>query len=339
MAASKAFTGFVWVVLVTIFLVIIAGSVVRTTQSGMGCPDWPTCFGSAIPPTDTAQVLFQPKHLYKKGQFIIYNDSLKYAKEKFISTGSYSSTNWKQYEKHNYAKFAVVNTWIEYINRLLGALLGILILVQAIWAIVYYRKLNNIVWLSIVLVLLTGFQAWLGKTVVDSNLALLKVTIHMFGALVMVFLSQYILFLIKGKKRVRAPKKVITATYILAIILILQLVMGTQVRGQIDNITEHMPNINRSGWGVLLHGWFYIHRSFALVVGVLAGYIVHQSKTYLKANILAKGILAVVISEIVVGIILVYVDFPKAAQPMHLLLSSVLAALVFSNILKLKTAI
>ena len=86
MIVSKAFAGYIWVVLVTIFLVIIAGSVVRTTQSGMGCPDWPTCFGRAIPPTDKAQVIFQPNHNYKKGQFIIHNDSLKYAVEKFTST-------------------------------------------------------------------------------------------------------------------------------------------------------------------------------------------------------------------------------------------------------------
>ncbi len=339
MAASKAFTGFVWVVLVTIFLVIVAGSVVRTTQSGMGCPDWPTCFGSAIPPTDTAQVMFQPNHPYKKGQFIIYNDSLKYAKEKFISSSNYSPVNWKQYEKHNYAKFAVVSTWIEYINRLLGALLGILILVQAIWGIIYYRKLNTIVWLSIGLVLLTGFQAWLGKTVVDSNLALLKITIHMFGALAMVFLSQYILFLIKGKQRVIAPKSIVTATYILAILVIVQLLMGTQVRGQIDNMVEHSPNINRSGWVALLNSSFYLHKTFAALIAGAALFITLMASANKEVSVLTKRILIVVVLEALVGIILVYVDFPKAAQPLHLLLSSVLAALVFANILKLKTAI
>ena len=339
MATSKAFTRFVWVVLVTIFLVIVAGSVVRTTQSGMGCPDWPTCFGSAIPPTDTAQVLFQPNHTYKKGQFIIYNDSLKYANEKFVSSSNYAPANWKQYEKHNHAKFSVVNTWIEYINRLLGALLGILILVQVIWGIIYYKQLNNIVWLSIGLVLLTGFQAWLGKTVVDSNLALLKITIHMFGALAMVFLSQYILFLIKGKQRIIAPKGIINATYILAILVVVQLLIGTQIRGQIDNIVEHSPNINRSGWVALLNSTFYLHKTFAALIAGAALYITLLANTDKGISVLTKRILTIVILEALVGIILVYGDFPKAAQPLHLLLSSVLAALVFANILKLKTEI
>ena len=337
MNTSKAFTRYVWVVLVTVFLVIIAGSVVRTTQSGMGCPDWPTCFGSIVPPTDSAQVVFQPNHTYKKGQFIIHNDSLKYAISKFVSGIDYNPNNWKQYEKHNYAKFAVINTWIEYLNRLLGALLGILILVQVIWGIIHFKKMNNIVWLSIVLVLITGFQAWLGKTVVDSNLALIKITLHMFGALAMVFLSQYILFLIKGKPSVAVPKQVVVATIILGILLVIQLIMGTNVRGQIDNLVASMSYINRNGWVAELNIWFYIHRSFSLLIAALVVFIYSKSNGLPNASsTLATRLLVVVILEILVGVILVYADFPRAAQPIHLLLSSIFVALVFDNILKLK---
>ena len=338
MVTSKAFAAYVWVVLVTIFLVIIAGSVVRTTQSGMGCPDWPTCFGSAIPPTDASQVMFQPNHIYKKGQFIIHNDSLKYAIEKFTSTTTYNPNNWKQYEKHNYAKFEVINTWIEYINRLLGALLGLLILVQVAWSLVYYQQNPKIVWLSLGLVFLTGFQAWLGKTVVDSNLELIKITLHLFGALAMVFLSVYILFLIKGKHRISVDRKVILLNILLGVLVLIQIVMGTQVRGQIDNLVEFGENLDRSGWIAQLNMWFYIHRSFSLVVAALVGYIYLQSKRKPQAAQLMQRVLVVVILEIVVGAILAYADFPKAAQPIHLLLSSILIALIFSNILKLKTS-
>jgi len=31
--------------LVLVYLVILAGATVRMTGSGMGCPDWPKCFG------------------------------------------------------------------------------------------------------------------------------------------------------------------------------------------------------------------------------------------------------------------------------------------------------
>ncbi|MBC7652610.1 MAG: COX15/CtaA family protein [Deinococcales bacterium] len=333
--ASKSFRTYVWFVLVNIFLVIVAGSVVRTTQSGMGCPDWPTCFGTAIPPTSVKQVQFQPNYQYKKGQFIIYNDSLKYATQKFVSSTNYNQQNWQQYEKHNNAAFSVLTTWIEYLNRLLGALLGIFIAVQFLWSLWFWRQQKSLAFLSFVLILLTGFQAWLGKTVVDSNLAALKISLHLFGALAMVFLCLYILFLAKGKPVIATNKKIVGLNILLLFLVLMQIVLGTNVRAEIDVIATQLNYLNRSGWVEQLNIYFYIHRSFSLVIAGIAVYLLFISKNYFKILSLFKLTVAVIIAEIMVGIVLVYLQFPAAAQPIHLLLSSILVAVVFNNYLRL----
>ena len=71
--------------LVLVYLVIVAGAVVRMTGSGMGCPDWPKCFGYYIPPTELADLQFKPNQAYKKGVVIIVDESLQVAKKDFTS--------------------------------------------------------------------------------------------------------------------------------------------------------------------------------------------------------------------------------------------------------------
>ncbi|MCB0762767.1 MAG: COX15/CtaA family protein, partial [Flavobacteriales bacterium] len=107
--------------LLFVFLVVIAGSVVRMTGSGMGCPDWPKCFGYYIPPTEEAQVLWAPNKVVNSGEMIVYDQALWKAQKTFTTGQAIDLANWEKYDQHDYAIFNVAHTWTEYVNRLVGA--------------------------------------------------------------------------------------------------------------------------------------------------------------------------------------------------------------------------
>ena len=96
---KNSFRKSVIVSLILVYLVIAAGSVVRMTGSGMGCPDWPKCFGYWIPPTERDQLDWKANHPYEEGQVIILDEELRVAKNNFLSTGAFNANNWDYYTK------------------------------------------------------------------------------------------------------------------------------------------------------------------------------------------------------------------------------------------------
>ena len=110
-----------------LFILIAAGSIVRSTGSGMGCPDWPKCFGYLIPPTNISTLTFTEGRAFEKGQMVIANDTLWVAQSATIAGQQLDRNVWIKYPKHDYSTFNAKHTWIEYINRLIGALTGLFV--------------------------------------------------------------------------------------------------------------------------------------------------------------------------------------------------------------------
>ncbi len=331
----KGYLQFTKLLLAFVFIVILAGSIVRATGSGMGCPDWPTCFGNAIPPTEEYQVHFQPDHSYKAGQFIIYNDSLKYAKNAFTSGSVYVAANWQQYEKNNYAKFNVAQTWIEYINRLATGIFGFIIIAHIVWSYrLFWKKRRSIVWWSLSLLLLTGFEAWLGKLVVDTNLAVVKITLHMLLALLIGFIAVIILQKLSSEKKVvnKSLKWLGTIAFIL---VLAQIILGTDVREQVDEISVAMSFTGRETWIQQLGSAIDVHRNTAWLAALICILLFWQSLPYQSLRKTSYYILLSVLATVAVGLILYYMNLPQAAQPLHLMLSGLLLTALFAHRLKL----
>lgn len=309
-------------------LVVVAGSVVRTTGSGMGCPDWPKCFGLIVPPTEMHQVLFHPQTPYKKGQMVVKDGTLFVAKADFVSQSALSFDQWEPYSKHSYANFVVHHTWIEFINRLIGALSGIpmLVVFGLAWLRFRHRPIVPVLASAGLVILLV--VAWLGKIVVDGHLVPGQITLHMLGALLLVFVMTSLIGLIEtpSKKYALLPNKILYLLGTAGLLTVFQLLLGTQVREQLDAIMNYFKDVNREVWIAQLDVLFYIHRSFSILL-VLANGLLLFWVFQLRAITPLFVAMAVLLGlEILMGVTLAYFAVPAWAQPPHLVLSFLLFA-------------
>ncbi|MEZ7967470.1 MAG: COX15/CtaA family protein, partial [Flavobacteriales bacterium] len=322
--------------LVLVFIVVIAGSIVRVTESGMGCPDWPKCFGAYIPPTSEDQVTWHEGEDFFEGQMIIHEEKLYNAKKDLTASTSFNPAEWEEFTKHGYATYNPVHTWIEFINRLATVALGFPVMALFALSFFYWKDRRARVYLSFAVVFLVGFQAWLGKLVVDSNLKGQTITLHMIG--VFAIIGVLLILLAKArrtKEEIAFPDKLFKRLSSVALyITVLMVVLGTQVREQIDMIakttTDRMLWIDQVDW------MFITHRSLVYVVIAVNGYLLYQAikNNWYKTRWIM--IAAIIIAEALVGIILAHYGFPKAAQPLHLLLSTILFALQFDLLIQLR---
>ncbi|MFN4298890.1 MAG: COX15/CtaA family protein [Thermaurantimonas sp.] len=317
--------------LVLIYLVILAGSIVRATGSGMGCPDWPKCFGYIIPPTHNEEVIFHPNQRYNKGVFIVHNDALYRAKRTFTTSSTFQETDWEKYTVHDYAIFNPVHTWIEYINRLLGALSGIPMLLIAFFSLSYWKRLKIIPILAFTGVFLLAFVAWLGKKVVDGNLIPHSITIHMLGALSIVsVLLALLLFTRKTLKYDLTLDRSLRHWLGAAVLLtIIQIILGTQVREQVDHLNKELMGLNRETWLNIIGLNFYVHRSFSIIILLVNGFIFMRNRSFKKPLPLINFMMATLITEILAGIVLAYFALPAVAQPVHMVLAALLYGMQF----------
>lgn len=332
------------IVLINIYLVIIAGSVVRMTGSGMGCPDWPKCFGYLIPPTNEDQITWKPNQPFNKKQLVVHEvpvaDSsqmqLLVAQSDFTSTNQFNLNNWKKYEKHDYAVFNVFHTWTEYINRLLGALLGFIALIMLVLSVRKWKQDKWLTFISIAQIFFIGFMAWLGKVTVDNNLAPVTITYHMLGVLVLISIQLYFLKRVKqlDSKTVKTAVKWYYLIPSAIALLIVQIVLGTQVRQEVDSLVH--AGVDRSILANQFSTVFFIHRSFSILLLGIIGFIVwkliklktHTQTAYLLA--------ASVVLEVCVGMFLYYLGMKAYGQPFHLLLSLLMFAFLTQLAIYLK---
>lgn len=140
--------------LLTLFLtfdLVLFGAFTRLTDSGLGCPDWPGCYGSASP--------------------VGAHDSIS-AAQQAMPTGPVTHSK----------------AWVEMIHRYLATAVGVLILVLAVASWIERRRLSvspGWAWLTLFWVCLQGA---FGALTVTMKLFPAIVTLHLLGGMVLLAL-------------------------------------------------------------------------------------------------------------------------------------------------------
>lgn len=318
---SKNFIRLNWISLVIIYLVIIAGSVVRTSGSGMGCPDWPKCFGQWVPPTTAQQMpadyttIYGEQRVKKVEKFARFLSALG-----MKETAEKIKKDPKTYEE---LPFNARKTWVEYLNRLVGFLAGNAVLLIFLWSLIRYRSDRRIVVLSFVNLIVISLNAWFGSIVVATNLVPWTITVHLFLAYLVVLLQLLIIRRAKGHttKRLNLPNGMQWLLVISLIITTYQLFLGTQVREYIDELTK--MGKGRESWANYF-GWsFLIHRSFSWLVLVFVTLLAYFNHKTDKIKSIYWAFFALSL-ELIGGVLLAYANMPGFVQVSHLLFASTL---------------
>jgi cytochrome c oxidase assembly protein subunit 15 len=228
--------------------------------------------------------------------------------------------------------FNVAKTWIEYVNRLVGVVIGFLIFAVFVVSRRYWNSERSLTIVALVTFILVGFQGWIGSIVVSTNLTPWTITVHMLLALVIVALLVYLVHRSHNSATVSADGAFWWLTGSM-VALFAQILLGTQVREMIDRLATTLP---REAWIQNAGIAFIVHRSFSWVPLVLhVGLMLKLRKTEgAKAFVLTLFLL--ILGTLLTGVVMAYFAVPPLFQPIHLLLATVTFGTQFLFLLKIR---
>ena len=320
--------------LVAVYILILVGGVVRSTGSGMGCPDWPKCFGNWVPPTDVSELPPDYKEVYANYR---HEKNVRFARYlRMLGMGSTADQLLNDKSVLVEADFNPTKTWIEYFNRITGVIIGFLIFLVFVYSLKFWNSNRRITVISFLTLILVSFQGWIGSFVVSSNLTPWTITVHMFLALVLVAMLIYLVH-VSSPERTRIHSATGFWWLIACIaVLLVQILLGTRVREAIDAVAGVAV---REEWISAINAEFAVHRSFSWIVMLLhVGLVLSLRKTQAP-----KGwqmiLIFLILGTILSGAGMAWFAVPAFLQPVHLLLATLCFGFQFLFLLKLNRGI
>ena len=327
------------ITIILLFVLILAGGVVRSTGSGMGCPDWPKCFGRYVPPTSSSDLPRNYKQKYVDGRLA---KNQKFAKT--LDVFGFSDLARRIRGDKSILvpeEFNAAKTWTEYVNRLLGATSGLFLLLTAWFSFSYRKESKLIPFLAVLNLILVGFQGWLGSIVVSTNLVSWIVTVHMLLALAILALAiaTYHLAKVYGRHKLNVSPMLHVVAVLAIALSVTQIAFGTGVRERIDAVAGRLQEGYRADWISNVGSIFYQHRDVAILVllinVILYALVRSKFNRHSTQQQLMSFIFLVIMLQIVTGILLSYWSLPPAAQAAHVVLASLIFGAQFYLMLNL----
>lgn len=285
-----SFRRFVGLCLFAVLTLIMVGSMVRSTGAGLGCPDWPKCFGLWVPPVSESQL---------PANYVTLYDGIA---------------------------FNPLKTWTEYLNRLSGVVVGLLTTMLMVWAYRYRQKRPDWTLKASLAWVLVALNGGIGAWVVSSRLVPLVISIHMALAMALVVVMSRLYWSVSKAgapdatssvaapfyARLRTPLGLFTAVFIL------QIVLGVELREVMDLASQ--AGLARISWLPSAGAVFWVHRSFSWVVLCLSAWLFWRSP---RSERLWTGLVfGLVVVQMLTGAGLAYSGMLFVIQPLHLVLSA-----------------
>ena len=315
-ADANKYRKLVWAVVFLTFDLIVFGAFTRLTDSGLGCPDWPGCYGLANPFLAHEQIS---------------------AAQAAMPSGPVS----------------VVKAWIEMIHRYLAMGIGVLIVALTAKAWLQWRRNRSDAFapaLPTALLLFVCVQGAFGAWTVTLKLQPVIVTIHLLLGMGLLALLTWMGgredFIIKPRQLgsdVAALRRVRALALMSAVLLALQIALGGWVSTNYATLAcsdfplcngqlipamdfEHgftlWRELGKTAAGhylpfAALTAIHWVHRNFALVVAAGLGWTALAAWRQPALARTARLIALVLAAQLATGIATVFFSFPLAIAVMH----------------------
>lgn len=305
----QKFRKLAWVTAFLTLDLIMVGSFTRLTDSGLGCPDWPGCYGHSNPLSAGEQI---------------------HQAETALPSGPVTLSK----------------AWIEMAHRYFALAVGVLIVVLTVQA---WRRTASggaalrSPWLVTAALVWVCVQGAFGALTVTMKLQPAIVTLHLLGGVVLLALLTWV-----ALREARTPKKVIaprahTVAWIALAAVLIQIGLGGWVSSNYAVLAcpdfplcqgEFLPPMDfshgftwwralgRTGEGELvpfqaLVAIHWTHRLFAIIVVAVMGAVVWQMWDHSGLSHLARGLLALMALQLLTGLSNVVLQWPLLLAVLH----------------------